>query len=174
MPMPATHEPSIALAKMLIDRAPGGMRRVYFGLSGSDANETHVKLVWYYNNVLGRPDKKKIISRWRGYHGASVMAGSLTGLADLPQRVRPAAARRSCTPSRPITCAAPTAARARRILELTAPRAGGDDPREGPDTVAAFIGEPMLGTGGIIPPPEGYWAGDPGGAAQVRRAADRR
>ena len=48
------------------------MSRVYFGLVGSDANETNVKLVWYYNNVLGRPEKKKIISRWRGYHGSGL------------------------------------------------------------------------------------------------------
>jgi L-2,4-diaminobutyrate transaminase len=54
--------------------------RVYFGLGGSDANETNVKLVWYYNNILGRPEKKKIISRWRGYHGSGLMTGSLTGL----------------------------------------------------------------------------------------------
>jgi L-2,4-diaminobutyrate transaminase len=84
-------EPSIRLAKMIIDRAPTGMSRVYFGLSGSDANETNIKLIWYYNNVLGRPEKKKIISRWRGYHGSGVMTGSLTGLAvfhnafDLPR-----------------------------------------------------------------------------------------
>ena len=71
--------------------APAGMQRIYFGLSGSDANETQLKIVWYYNNVLGRPEKKKIISRWRGYHGGTVMAGSLTGLEsyhrafDLPQ-----------------------------------------------------------------------------------------
>ncbi|MCG3056691.1 aminotransferase class III-fold pyridoxal phosphate-dependent enzyme, partial [Escherichia coli] len=54
-------EVSIKLAKMIIGRAPEGMSRVYFGLSGSDANETNIKLIWYYNNVLGRPDKKKII-----------------------------------------------------------------------------------------------------------------
>ena len=73
-------EASITLSKMIIDRAPKGMSRVYFGLSGSDANETNIKLIWYYNNVLGRPEKKKIISRWRGYHGSGVMTGSLTGL----------------------------------------------------------------------------------------------
>ena len=73
-------EPSIQLAKMIVDRAPEHMSRVYFGLSGSDANETNIKLIWYYNNVLGRPEKKKIISRWRGYHGSGVMTGSLTGL----------------------------------------------------------------------------------------------
>ena len=61
-------------------RARSHMSRVYFGLSGSDANETNIKLIWYYNNILGRPEKKKIISRWRGYHGSGVMTGCLTGL----------------------------------------------------------------------------------------------
>jgi L-2,4-diaminobutyrate transaminase len=74
-------EASVTLAKMVIDRAPENMSRVYFGLGGSDANETNVKLVWYYNNILGRPEKKKIISRWRGYHGSGLMTGSLTGLS---------------------------------------------------------------------------------------------
>ena len=73
-------EASITLAKMVLDRAPKNMSKVYFGLSGSDANETNVKLVWYFNNILGRPEKKKIISRWRGYHGSGLMTGSLTGL----------------------------------------------------------------------------------------------
>src|SRR3546814_410407 len=76
-------EASITLAKMIIDRAPrwdgGGMSKVYFGLSGSDANETNIKLIWYYNNILGRPEKKKIVSRWRGYHGSGLMTGPLTG-----------------------------------------------------------------------------------------------
>ncbi|WP_300514003.1 aminotransferase class III-fold pyridoxal phosphate-dependent enzyme, partial [Aliiroseovarius sp.] len=73
-------EASITLAKMVLDRAPDHMSKVYFGLSGSDANETNVKLIWYMNNILGRPEKKKIISRWRGYHGSGLMTGSLTGL----------------------------------------------------------------------------------------------
>ena len=73
-------ETSITLSKMVVDRAPDNMSKVYFGLGGSDANETNIKLVWYYNNILGRPEKKKIISRWRGYHGSGLMTGSLTGL----------------------------------------------------------------------------------------------
>src|SRR5699024_646382 len=73
-------EAAITLSKMVMDRAPEGMARVYFGLSGSDANETNVKLIWYYNNIRGMPQKKKIISRWRGYHGSGLMTGSLTGL----------------------------------------------------------------------------------------------
>ena len=75
-----SNEPSIRLADRLVRMAPKGMSKVYFGLSGSDANETNVKIVWYYNNVLGRPQKKKIIARHRAYHGATIMAGSLTGV----------------------------------------------------------------------------------------------
>jgi len=81
-------EASITLAKMIMDRAPASLRggKVYFGLGGSDANETNVKLIWYYNNILGRPAKKKIISRWRGYHGSGLMTGSLTGLKMFHQK----------------------------------------------------------------------------------------
>jgi len=147
----------IRLSERIVRRAGMGMSRVYYGLSGSDANETNIKLVWYYNNVLGRPSRKKIISRQRGYHGSGLMTGSLTGLAtfhnafDLPLG---------------------------RVLHATCPHhwrhaEAGESERdfsrrlageldaliraEGPETVAAFIGEPVLGTGGIIPPPEGYW-----------------
>jgi L-2,4-diaminobutyrate transaminase len=150
-------EPSIRLAKMIIDRAPAGMSRIYFGLSGSDANETNIKLIWYYNNVLGRPEKKKIISRWRGYHGSGVMTGSLTGLAifhnafDLPRAPilhteAPYFFRRA---DRSLSEEAFAQHCAGRLEELIL--------AEGPDTVAAFIGEPVLGTGGIVPPPRGYW-----------------
>ncbi|ALG72804.1 hypothetical protein VY88_15875 [Azospirillum thiophilum] len=150
-------EPSITLARMIIDRAPAGMSRVYFGLSGSDANETNIKLVWYYNNILGRPEKKKIISRWRGYHGSGVMTGSLTGLElfhkafDLPRppvlhTEAPYYFRR---PDRSMTEEQFSQHCADRLEEMIL--------SEGPDTVAAFIGEPVLGTGGIVPPPAGYW-----------------
>ena len=68
-------DPPALLADRLIAIAPGAMSKVFFGTSGSDANDTQVKLVWYYNNVLGRPEKKKIISRKRGYHGVTVAVG---------------------------------------------------------------------------------------------------
>ncbi|MEP1327578.1 aspartate aminotransferase family protein [Pseudophaeobacter sp.] len=150
-------EASITLSKMILDRAPKNMSKVYFGLGGSDANETNVKLIWYYNNILGRPEKKKIISRWRGYHGSGLVTGSLTGLElfhkkfDLPL-------------SQVIHTEAPYYYRredldqseeqfvAHCVAELEAQIA-----REGADTIAAFIGEPVLGTGGIVPPPAGYW-----------------
>ena len=88
----ASSEALIRLSDRLVKMAPGRMSKVFFGLSGSDANETQAKLVWYYNNLLGRPRKKKIIARERGYHGCSVVSGSMTGLSfyhdfmDLPVR----------------------------------------------------------------------------------------
>ncbi len=150
-------EASITLAKMIIDRAPKNMSRVYFGLGGSDANETNVKLVWYYNNVLDRPKKKKIISRWRGYHGSGLMSGSLTGLElfhkqfDLPlapvlHTEAPYYFRRKDESMSEEAFSTDCAQRLEAmILE------------EGADTIAAFIGEPVLGTGGLVPPPAGYW-----------------
>jgi L-2,4-diaminobutyrate transaminase len=142
---------------MIIDRAPQNMSKVYFGLSGSDANETNVKLVWYYNNVLGRPEKKKIISRWRGYHGSGLMTGSLTGLElfhnqfdlPLPQVVHtdaPYYFGRTDRAQSESAFVSECAAGLEALIE-----------REGADTIAAFIGEPVLGTGGIVPPPQGYW-----------------
>ena len=75
-----TNEPSVLLAERLIEMAPMDGGRVFFGLSGSDANDTQIKLLWYYNNAIGRPEKKKIISRKRGYHGITIASGSLTGI----------------------------------------------------------------------------------------------
>lgn len=151
-------EASITLSKMILDRAPEGMSKVYFGLGGSDANETNVKLIWYYNNILGRPEKKKIISRWRGYHGSGLVTGSLTGLElfhkkfDLPlaQVVHTDAPYYYRRPDANMSEAAFTAHLVGELEALIE--------REGADTIAAFIGEPVLGTGGIVPPPEGYWA----------------
>ena len=150
-------EASITLAKMVLDRAPAHMSKVYFGLSGSDANETNIKLVWYYNNILGRPEKKKIISRWRGYHGSGLMTGSLTGLElfhkkfDLPfaqvlHTEAPYYYRRANGDQSEADFVAHCVAELEALIE-----------REGADTIAAFIGEPALGTGGLVPPPDGYW-----------------
>lgn len=151
-------EASITLSKMVMDRAPDHMSKVYFGLGGSDANETNIKLVWYYNNIRGLPQKKKIISRWRGYHGSGLMSGSLTGLTlfhqkfDLPldtvlHTTSPYYFRRDDLSQSEAAFTAQCAADLEELIE-----------REGADTIAAFIAEPMLGTGGIVPPPEGYWA----------------
>ena len=145
------------LSGRIIGWAPEGMKKVYYGMSGSDANETQIKLVWYYNNILGRKNKKKIISRMGGYHGSSIASGSLTGLDayhknfDLPldrikHTVRPHWYREAPDG---MDEAAFTRYCADKLEELIQ--------AEGPDTVAAFIGEPVLGTGGIVPPPAGYW-----------------
>ena len=150
-------EASITLAKMVLDRAPEGMSKVYFGLGGSDANETNIKLVWYMNNILCRPAKKKIISRWRGYHGSGLMSGSLTGLGlfhkafDLPlvpilHTEAPYYLRRPEADMTEREFSAWCAAELENLIQS-----------EGPDTIAAFIAEPVLGTGGIVPPPDGYW-----------------
>ncbi len=150
-------EASVKLARMIAERAPGHLNHVYFGLSGSDANETNIKLVWYYNNILGRPEKKKIISRWRGYHGSGLMTGSLTGLElfhkkfDLPlsqvvHTEAPYFFRRNELSMTEADFVSHCADELKSLIE-----------REGADTIAAFIGEPVLGTGGIVPPPPGYW-----------------
>ena len=150
-------EASITLSKMILDRAPDHMSKVYFGLGGSDANETNVKLIWYYNNILGRPEKKKIISRWRGYHGSGLITGSLTGLElfhkkfDLPMAQikhteAPYYYRRDNLDQSEEQFVQHCVDKLEEMIE-----------REGADTIAAFIGEPVLGTGGIVPPPAGYW-----------------
>lgn len=151
-------EASITLAKMILDRAPKNMSKVYFGLGGSDANETNIKLVWFYNNIRGLPQKKRIISRWRGYHGSGLMTGSLTGLEgfhkkfDLPlsqviHTEAPYYFRRKDLAQSEAEFVDHCAAELEALID-----------REGADTIAAFIGEPVLGTGGIVPPPTGYWA----------------
>ncbi len=152
-----SNEASILLAEKLKAMAPFDAGRVFFGVSGSDANDTQVKLMWYYNNVIGRPEKKKIISRRRGYHGVTVASGSLTGLppfhahfdlpiagvlhTDCPYYYREARDGES------------EAAFVDRIIgNLEALIA-----EEGPETIAAFIAEPVMGAGGVIVPPAGYF-----------------
>ena len=152
-----SHDPAIELAEKLKEIAPIPVSKVFFGCSGSDANDTQMKLVWYYNNALGRPKKKKIISRLKGYHGVTVASASLTGL-----------------PNNHIDFDLPIAG----VMHASCPhhyRFGLDGEseeefatrladeleemiqREGPDTVAAFIAEPVMGAGGVIVPPATYF-----------------
>jgi L-2,4-diaminobutyrate transaminase len=137
---------------------PAGMSKIYYGMSGSDANETQIKLVWYYNNILGRPEKKKIVSRRRAYHGSGIITGSMTGLPvfhdafDLPvDRILHTTTPHHYWNAEPGMSEEAFARKCAEDLEALILA-------EGPETVAAFIAEPVLGTGGIIPPPEGYWA----------------
>ncbi|POF34540.1 aspartate aminotransferase family protein [Roseibium marinum] len=153
-----THGPSIELAEKLIEMAPVPMSKVYFTNSGSEANDTAIKLIWYRSNALGQPQRKKIISRVRGYHGVTLASASLTGLPnnhrsfDLPI---PQVLHTTCPHYRSMKkdgeSEAAFAKRCARDLEdmILA---------EGPDTIAAFFAEPVMGAGGVIVPPEGYWA----------------
>ncbi len=153
------NEPAIRLARMIMDRAPEHMARVYFGLSGSDANETNVKLAWHYHILRGQPEKRKIISRWRGYHGSGLVSGSLTGLESYHKRFHlPLPGFLHTETPHYLRRADPEMSEAAYLTHLI-------DAleemilREGADTIAAFIGEPIMGTGGILPPPPGYWEG---------------
>lgn len=152
-----TNEALVKLSDRIIKMAPDGMSKVYYGMSGSDANETQLKLVWYYNNVRGLPEKKKIISRDRAYHGSSIASGSMTGLPlfhahfDLPlERIKHTMApyyyRREDDSLSELEFSQYCADQLEAMILA-----------EGPDTVAAMIAEPVLGTGGIVPPPQGYW-----------------
>jgi 4-aminobutyrate--pyruvate transaminase len=148
---------STQLAETLVSVAPPGLARVFFANSGSEANDSAVKLVWYYNNALGRPDKKKIISRRKAYHGVTVASASLTGLAfahndfDLPApRMLHTTTPHFWREARPGETEEAFSARLADELEALILA-------EGPDTVAAFIAEPVMGAGGVIVPPAGYF-----------------
>ncbi|MWD29368.1 aminotransferase class III-fold pyridoxal phosphate-dependent enzyme [Aquicoccus sp. SCR17] len=150
-------EPSINLAEKLLEIAPEGLSKVLFANSGSEANDQAVKLVWYYNNQKGRPEKKKILSRWRGYHGVTVAAGSLTGLPanhadfDLPiKNILHADCPSHYHHANPGETEEDFAARLAESLEAQILA-------EGPETVAALIAEPVSGSGGVIVPPKGYY-----------------
>ncbi|ODN69763.1 aminotransferase [Methylobrevis pamukkalensis] len=150
-------EPAIELAEKLKEIAPCPIDKVLFCSSGSEANDTQIKLAWYYNNALGRPQKKKIISRIKAYHGVTVMAASLTGLPnnhrdfDLPvASVRhtdcPQYYRFALDGESEDEFVVRLADNLRRMIE-----------EEGPDTIAAMIAEPIMGAGGVVIPPESYF-----------------
>lgn len=152
-----SNEPAIDLADRLVAMTGRKMEKVFFTNSGSEANDTVVKLLWYRSNALGQPERKKIISRKRGYHGITIAAGSMTGIPlnhggfDIP-----------LSGFHHLTCphfyregldgeteAEFTERLAKELEELIQ--------REGPDTIAGFIGEPLMSAGGVVPPPAGYW-----------------
>ena len=150
-------EPAIELAEKLKEIAPVPISKVLYSSSGSEANDTQVKLAWYYNNALGRPEKKKIISRVKAYHGVTVMTASLTGLPgnhrdfDLPvARVVhtdcPQYYRFGLEGESEADFVARIAANLEALIE-----------REGPETIAAFIAEPIMGAGGVIIAPDAYF-----------------
>ena len=149
--------PAINLAERLKEIAPVEFSKVFFANSGSEANDSAVKMVWYFNNARGTPKKKKFISRLRGYHGVTIASGSLTGLPyaqadfDLPLDF----VRHTMTPDYYRGAEAGEseedfASRCAQALEDMILE-------EGPETVAAFIAEPVMGAGGVIVPPKTYF-----------------
>jgi 4-aminobutyrate--pyruvate transaminase len=152
-----SHEPAIALAEKLKELVPAPTSKVFFTCSGSEANDTQIKLVWYYNNARGLTKKKKIISRMKAYHGVTIAAGSLTGLPvfhadfDLPmQRVLHTDCPHYWRYAEEGESEEEYATRLANNLEDLIQR-------EGPETIAAFIAEPVMGAGGVIPPPRTYF-----------------
>ncbi|MFT4767768.1 MAG: L-2,4-diaminobutyrate transaminase [Glaciecola sp.] len=152
----ASDKPAM-LAARLKTLAPVPMSKVFFGNSGSDANDTQVKLVWYFNNARGKPNKKKIIARQRGYHGVTIASAGLTGLPglhagfDLPLPfVRHTMAPHRLWQGHGLGDEAFVALLVDDLEQLIA--------REGGDTIAAMIMEPVMGAGGVIVPPPGYYA----------------
>jgi 4-aminobutyrate---pyruvate transaminase len=152
-----SHEPGIDLAEGILAILPVPMSKVFFNSSGSEANDTAVKMVWYYNNARGRHRKKKIISRLKAYHGVTVATASLTGLPnnhrdfDLPiANIRHADCPHHYRFAKPGESEEDFASRLAESLD-------GQILREDPETVAAFIAEPVMGAGGVIVPPRTYF-----------------
>lgn len=152
-----SHAPVIDLAEKLVSIAPVPMSKVFFTNSGSEANDTAMKMIWYRSNALGQPQKKKIISRKRGYHGVTIASASLTGLPnnhisfDLPiANVIHTGTPHHYRDAQPGESEEAFATRLADELEQLILA-------EGPDTVAAFIGEPVMGAGGVVVPPATYW-----------------
>jgi 4-aminobutyrate--pyruvate transaminase len=152
-----SHEAAIELAEKIKELVPGQTSKVLFCSSGSEANDMQVKLTWYLNNARGRTAKKKIISRIKGYHGVTIAAGSLTGLPtvhtdfDLPLK---SVLHVSCPHyyrfGEPGETEEQFAQRmVKEVEELIL--------KEGPDTIGGFIAEPVMGAGGVIVPPRGYF-----------------
>lgn len=144
-------------AEALLARAPVPMSRIFFGTSGSDANETQLKIIWVYNNLRGKPEKKKVIARWNAYHGSGVATASLTGLPGMHNLFD--------LPKGPILHVsapyyyrkAPDGMSEREFSRQRAKELEDVIEREGAHTIAAFFAEAVMGAGGLIPPPEGYF-----------------
>lgn len=152
-----SHIKAIDLAEKLVSLAPVPMSKVFFTNSGSEANDTVLKMIWYRSNSLGLPEKKKVISRIRGYHGVTIASGSLTGLPnnhrsfDMPiDRVLHTSSPHYWREAQENESEEDFATRCANELEALILK-------EGPETIAAFFGEPLMGAGGVVVPPATYW-----------------
>lgn len=152
------NEPSVRLAERLLQRTPPSMARVFFGLSGSDANETNVKLAWYYNNVRGKPNKKKIIARRRGYHGSTFLAGALTGQENVHRNfdLELPLIRWISAPDYPRSPEYRAGRSEAQYVDTLIDELVALIESEGADTIALLIAEPVMGVAGVLPPPRDY------------------
>jgi len=152
-----SHGPSIDLAEKLVKLAPVPMSKVFFTNSGSEANDTVLKLIAYRSNALGQPRRKKVISRMRAYHGVTIASASLTGLPNnhrsfdlpLPNVLHTGSPHFYKDGAADETEEAFATRRAEELEALIQ--------HEDPETIAAFFGEPVMGAGGVIVPPATYW-----------------
>lgn len=152
-----SHEPAIKLAEKLLSIAPPSMSKVHFQSTGSEANDVAVKLIWYYHNALGHPEKRKIISRHNAYHGSTVAAVSLTGKPDMHAQFN-----LPLDGFLHVECPhyflngqegeseEEYASRLANDLEALIEK-------EGPETVGGFFAEPVIGSSGAIMPPKTYF-----------------
>lgn len=154
-----THRVSVELAERLLAMAPSPMSKVFFASSGSEGNDTAIKLAWHYHHALGRPRRRKLVARLGGYHGTTVATTSLCGMPELHRGLhlplegvlhagRPHHYREAHDGETEAEFAA------RRVAELEALILA-----EGPETIAAFFAEPVMAVGGVIVPPQGYFGG---------------
>ena len=154
-----THQSCIDLSDKLAGMVPTVDAHIFLGLSGSDANDTHMKLLRYYFNAIGKPEKRKIITRERGYHGVSVAAGSLTSIpANLAHFDAPIEALGILRTDHPHYYRGRQGDETEtEFVDRIIGNLESQILREGPETIAAFIAEPITGAGGVIVPPDGYY-----------------
>ncbi len=152
-----SHDMAIELAEKIKELSPAPASKVFFTNSGSEANDTQIKLLWYYNNARGKPEKKKIISRQKAYHGVTVASASLTGLPIVQNDFDLPIARilhTDCPHHYRFAQEGETEDEFSSRLAANLEKMIVD---EGPETVAAFIAEPVMGAGGVLAPPAGYF-----------------
>lgn len=152
-----SNEPAIELAERLLKIAPVPMARVLFQCSGSEANETAIKLAWYYWDAVGQPQRTKIIGRHMAYHGNTCAAVSLSGKPDMHAGFGLPLAPFRHTEFPHYYRRHDEGESEEQFSERMAAALDALIQAEGPDTIAAFFAEPVMGAGGGITPPRGYF-----------------
>lgn len=150
-------EPVIALADKLLEIAPEPMTKAFFLSSGSEAIDAMIRFTWYYNNGRGLPEKKKIISRKRGYHGVTVAGGSLTAIPLMQNDFDLPLDRMIHTDTAGYYRYGRTGESEEEFATRLADNLEQLILSEGPETVAAFVAEPVMGAGGVMTPPATYF-----------------